>query len=99
VCRIPGSAAATAGAEARCSIDRLPFASRDLGQRRYTEDELLALAADHDPGFDRPWFAEALSAIDRLPDRLFQAYDLSAEDTSALKVRMRAWADRIRASR
>lgn len=41
---------------------------------RYTQEELLALAADHDPGFDRSWFAEALSAVDRLPDRLFQPY-------------------------
>jgi hypothetical protein len=63
---------------------------------RYTEDELLDLAADHDPGFDRSWFAEALSAIDRLPDKLFQPYDLSTEDTTALKTRMRAWAHRIR---
>jgi len=62
---------------------------------RYTEDELLDLAADHDPGFDRSWFAEALSAIDRLPDRLFEPYSLSPEDTAALKARMRAWADRI----
>jgi hypothetical protein len=42
-----------------------------LSSGRYTEDELLDLAADHDPGFDPSWFAEALSAIDRLPDRLF----------------------------
>jgi hypothetical protein len=62
---------------------------------RYTEDELLDLAADHDPGFDRSWFAEALSAIDRLPDRLFQPYDLNLEDTAALKDRMRSWAQRI----
>jgi hypothetical protein len=48
---------------------------------RYTADELLDLAADHDPGFDRSWFAEALSAVDRLPDRLFQPYNLSPEAT------------------
>jgi hypothetical protein len=66
---------------------------------RYTEDELLDLAADHDPGFDRSWFAEALSAIDRLPDRLFLPYDLSLEDTAALKARMRAWAQKIETAR
>ena len=38
---------------------------------RYSEDELLDLAADHDPGLDRSWFAEALNAVGRLPDRLF----------------------------
>jgi hypothetical protein len=70
-----------------------------MASGRYTEDELLDLAADHDPGFDRSWFAEALSAIDRLPDRLFEPYNLSPEDTAALKARMRAWADRIGTTR
>jgi hypothetical protein len=70
-----------------------------IASGRYTEDELLDLAADHDPGFDRSWFAEALSAIDRLPDRLFEPYNLSPKDTAALKARMRAWADRIGTSR
>jgi hypothetical protein len=65
---------------------------------RYTEDELLELAAGHDPGFDRSWFAEALSAVDRLPDRLFQPYSMSPEDVGALKARMRAWARKIRTS-
>lgn len=37
-----------------------------LSSGRYTEEELLRLAADHDPGFDRLLFAEALAAIDRL---------------------------------
>jgi Nucleotidyl transferase AbiEii toxin, Type IV TA system len=43
-----------------------------LTSGRYAEDELLDLAADHDPGFDQSWFAVALAAIDRLPDNLFQ---------------------------
>jgi hypothetical protein len=62
---------------------------------RYTEDELLGLAADHDPGFSPPRFAEALVAIDRLPDSLFRPYGLSPGDTAALRERMRAWAARI----
>jgi hypothetical protein len=62
---------------------------------RYTEDELLDLAADHDPGFDRPLFAAALAAIDRLPDSLFQPYGLSLDKTTALRHRMTAWASRI----
>jgi hypothetical protein len=66
-----------------------------LASGRYTENELLNLAADHDPGFDQSWFAEALAAIDRLPDRLFQAYAMSPDDTAALRERMRAWARRI----
>lgn len=66
---------------------------------RYTEDELLDLAADHDPGFDQSRFAEALAAIDRLPDSLFQPYGMSPGDTSALRERMRAWARRISTAR
>jgi hypothetical protein len=67
-----------------------------LASGRYTEDELLDLAADHDPGFDRLWFAEALVAIDRLPASLFQSYGLSPENVSVLKARMSGWAQRIR---
>jgi sensor domain CHASE-containing protein len=70
-----------------------------LSSGRYTDAELLALAADHDPGFEQSWFAEALAAIDRLPDSLFKPYGMSPEDISGLKERMRAWAQRIRAAR
>jgi hypothetical protein len=66
-----------------------------LASGRYAEDRLLELAADHDPGFDQSRFAEALAAIDRLPDSLFQIYGLNQQDTSALRERMRAWARRI----
>jgi len=69
-----------------------------LASGRYTENELLALAADHDPGFDQSWFAEALAAVDRLPDSLFKPYGMSPEETSALKERMRAWARRLSTS-
>jgi hypothetical protein len=48
------------------------------------------------PVFDRSWCAEALSGVDRLPDRLFQPYGLSTAVTAALKERMRTWA-RIKA--
>jgi len=66
-----------------------------LTSGRYTEDELLSLAADHDPGFDEPRFAEALAAIDRLPDSLFQPYGMNPHETSALRDRMHAWAQRL----
>jgi hypothetical protein len=69
-----------------------------LTSGRYAEDELLDLAADHDPGFDQSWFAEALAAIDRLPDNLFQPYGMSPKETAALRERMRAWARRISAA-
>jgi hypothetical protein len=47
-------------------------------------------------GFDLTWFAEALAAIDRLPDSLFQPYGLEAKDVTALRLRMTGWAARIR---
>jgi len=69
-----------------------------LASGRYTGEELLHLAADHDPGFDRLLFADALAAIDRLPDRLFQSYGLSVDDVFALRDRMNEWASRIRST-
>lgn len=66
-----------------------------LAAGRYSEEALLHLAMEHDPGFDPAWFAEALRAVDRLPDILFAPYGL-AGDVSALKDLMRVWAKKIR---
>ncbi len=70
-----------------------------LASGRYTRDELLALAASHDPGFDPLWFAEALAAIDRLPVRLFEPYGLASDEVASLKARIRQWANAITAPR
>lgn len=59
----------------------------------YTRDDLLALAVDHDPGFTREHFVEALLAVRRLPVPEFTAYGLSAEETRALVARVLEWAD------
>jgi hypothetical protein len=69
-----------------------------LSSGRYTDEELPQLAADHDPGFDPSLFAEALAAIDRLPNRLFEPYNLDVDDVSELRGRMNAWAHRIRSA-
>jgi sensor domain CHASE-containing protein len=66
-----------------------------LASGRYSEEALVRLAAEHDPGFDPAWFAEALNAVDRLPDSLFAPYGLTREGVSALKAQMRAWARKI----
>lgn len=65
---------------------------------RYGEEELLSLAEAHDPGFDRQWFAEALTAVDRLPDDRFQLYDLTPAQAARLKKRLADWAARIRSA-
>ena len=69
-----------------------------LASGRYTKDDLLALAASHDAGFDRLWFAEALAAVDRLPVRLFEPYGVTPDLASALKRRMSQWAREIRSA-
>jgi len=66
-----------------------------LASGRYSEEDLVRLAEEHDPGFDPSWFAEALNAVDRLPYTLFAPYDLAPEDVSALKAQMHAWAEKI----
>ncbi len=66
-----------------------------LASGRYSEEDLVRLAEEHDPGFDPSWFAEALSAVDRLPDTLFAPYGLGPQDVSALKAQMHAWAEKI----
>jgi sensor domain CHASE-containing protein len=66
-----------------------------LASGRYSEEDLVRLAEQHDPGFDPSWFTEALNAVDRLPDTLFAPYGLDPQDVSALKARMHAWAKKI----
>ena len=70
-----------------------------LASGRYTRDELISLAASHDPRFDPLWFAEALAAIDRLPARLFEPYGLTSDEVASLKERMRYWAHAIKIAR
>jgi hypothetical protein len=58
----------------------------------YTPEQLLELAADHDPGFDAAHFAQALRAVQRLPLAEFTAYGLSTEQAVALVEHVIAWA-------
>lgn len=69
-----------------------------LDDGRYTGPELLAMAAEHDPGFDPSMFTEALRAVIRLPPSAFEPYKLTAEQFEALRVRLLAWAEEIESS-
>jgi len=62
---------------------------------RYDSAALLRLAAEHDPGFDPGMFADALRAVDRLPDVAFAVYDLSPADAAALRETLKRWADEL----
>lgn len=62
---------------------------------RYTGEELLRLAVDHDPGFDAGMFADALRAVRRLPASAFAPYQLTDAQVEALQARLLQWADEI----
>lgn len=66
-----------------------------LRSRRYSGDELIALAVAHDPGFDTTMFSAALRAVHRLPQAEFAAYGLADADVVALRNRVIEWADEV----
>jgi len=63
-----------------------------LTSGRYTAERLLALAEEHDDGFDPEWFARALLAVDRWPDREYTRYGLAPEKVDSMRSVLRAWA-------
>ena len=66
-----------------------------LADGRFTGEELLRMAADHDPGFDTDMFAEALRAVRRLPASAFEPYKLTPDEVEALTGRLLGWAEEI----
>jgi nucleotidyltransferase AbiEii toxin of type IV toxin-antitoxin system len=66
-----------------------------LASGRYTEERLLELAEEHDAGFDRPYFALALQAVDRWPDREYAVYGVTEEQIAHMRERLKTWAGRI----
>lgn len=62
---------------------------------RYSSADLLRLAREADPGFDVSMFAQALSAVDRIPDEAFKCHGLTAVETFELRNRMRSWANKL----
>jgi hypothetical protein len=66
-----------------------------LEDGRFTEHELLRMAAEHDPGFNPGMFAEALRAVRRFPASAFEPYKLSTDQVDALGARLLSWAEEI----
>jgi hypothetical protein len=62
-----------------------------LSSGRYTRDQHLAVAEEHNPGFDSSMFAEALSYLERVPDRDFLAYGVTSERIEAMRKRLNEW--------
>ncbi|MPY98516.1 MAG: hypothetical protein GEU97_11065 [Actinophytocola sp.] len=62
---------------------------------RYSMPCLLELAVEHDPGFRKDMFADALRAVRRLPHSAFAAYGMSDEDAAALVTRTVGYAKQV----
>lgn len=57
----------------------------------FTREELLALAAARDAGFDRGVFAQMLTALDIYPDTELTAYGLTTAQVTSLRQRIADW--------
>ncbi|GAA4227861.1 hypothetical protein GCM10022254_16590 [Actinomadura meridiana] len=62
-----------------------------LASGRYSHDRLLAVVAEHNPGFDIALFAESLSYLHRIPDRDFTAYGVPSAQIESMRERFAAW--------
>jgi hypothetical protein len=62
-----------------------------LASGRYTPNMLLAVAEEHNPGFDRLVFAESLSYLERIPDREFVPYGVTLERVAGMRKRLGEW--------
>lgn len=69
-----------------------------LRDGRYPREDLLRLAADHDPGFDQAQFAQALRAVRRFPSSAFDTYKLTSHQVEELRTQLLSWAEAIEAA-
>jgi hypothetical protein len=58
---------------------------------RCGREELMALGAEADAGFDREIFARALAAVDRFPDQEFARYGVDVARVAVVRDTMRQW--------
>ncbi|MQY20544.1 nucleotidyl transferase AbiEii/AbiGii toxin family protein [Nocardia macrotermitis] len=62
---------------------------------RYTREQLLAIATEHNPGFDPNMFAESLSYLHRMPDRDFTPYEVTTAAVTAMRQRFADWEQQL----
>ena len=86
-----------------CSIGgpRRDFLDVDtiLASGRYTRQQLMSIAAEHNPGFSPGVFAESLSYLHRIPDREFAAYGASQEQVTRMRHEFSSWEHDLQAGR
>ena len=64
---------------------------------RFTDEEILELAVDRDPGFDLQMFAGQLDQINRLGSaRRVEEYGVGEQELAQLKSRLSGWAEVLR---
>lgn len=63
---------------------------------RFTDDELLSLAANSDPGFDTQMFVHRLRDIEHVAEIQVVPYRVTPEDLAEVKRRFREWATQLR---
>jgi hypothetical protein len=66
---------------------------------RFTDKELLHLAAEHDPGFDLLMFANQLGLVATLRPSLVAEYGVSADALAAIQQRLQTWRQQVLESR
>lgn len=62
---------------------------------RFSDDELLQLVAEHDPGFDPVIFAEQLGHVATLRPSTLAEYGVSPDHLKALQQRLQTWRQQI----
>jgi hypothetical protein len=65
---------------------------------RFSDAELLDGAAEHDDGFDRQLFAEALRQVRRIGSRRVREYGVTPAELAGVERRLTDWADQIEAA-
>lgn len=69
-----------------------------LSSGRYTHAKLLAVAVEHNPGFDQHLFAESLSYLRAIPDRDFTPYGVDSARIVSMRERFADWEGELLAS-
>jgi Nucleotidyl transferase AbiEii toxin, Type IV TA system len=64
-----------------------------LATGRYTRQQLMSVAAEHNPGFSVEMFVESLTYLHRIPDREFAAYRVSQQQIDRMRREFSTWED------